>query len=335
MTGAPANPRVSVAVCTYNGEKFVAEQMRSILTQTLLPGEVVVSDDGSTDRSVEIVLDTVKAWQSANPAARVDLHVLRNEAPSGVTKNFEKALMACRGDLIALCDQDDVWHPDRLESSVAVFDGRPDVLLLHSDAQLIDDGGHPTGEYLLSALGVSTAEIEAVRSGRALDVLLRRNIVTGATTMVRKELVQRARPFPAAWVHDEWLGAVAASTGRLEIVERPLIGYRQHSGNQIGAGRVTLAGKLERVRTGRTARNARLLERARVLRDRSASFDPVPDSETLGKIQGKLAHEMMRSGLPEPRLARMRPVVAAWLSRSYNRYGLGVQDVVRDLLQPV
>ncbi|TFD82665.1 glycosyltransferase family 2 protein [Cryobacterium fucosi] len=328
-------PSVSVALCTYNGSAFLEEQLRSILDQSLRPAEIVVSDDGSTDGSAELVLSVVGAWQALHPGVVVALQVLRNEAPLGVTANFEQALSACTGDLIALSDQDDVWHADRLDRIVAAFQSRPSLQLLHTDARLVDAGGAPLGTTLLDTLGVSAEDRRAVRSGRALDALLRRNIVTGATMVVRRDLVERARPFPAAWVHDEWLAMVAAVSGEMDLLDEVLVDYRQHEGNQIGASSLDASGRLGRLTASRRARNARLLARAVALQERAGTFVPAPSAETLRRIDAKLAHERMRSALPAARIGRVRPVLRALRAGDYGRYGLGLQDVLRDLVQPV
>ncbi|TFD22880.1 glycosyltransferase family 2 protein, partial [Cryobacterium sp. TMT2-23] len=273
---AASVPRVSVALCTYNGSEFIEEQLRSILDQSAPADEIVVSDDGSTDDTPAEVERVFAAWQGEHPGQAVTLRMIRNPAPLGVTWNFEQALAACTGELIALSDQDDVWPPERLALLAAEFASRPPLQLLHTDARLVDEAGRPTGRTLLATLGVSAADQAAEHRGHALDLLLCRNIVTGATAMLRRGLVQQARPFPAAWVHDEWLAIVAAATGEVDLLEIPLLDYRQHADNQIGASSLDAAGKLGRLRAPRTARNARLLARAQALQERAALLQPAP-----------------------------------------------------------
>ncbi|MGO4105224.1 glycosyltransferase family 2 protein [Leifsonia sp. YAF41] len=326
--------QVSVALCTYNGARFVAEQVLSILGQTQAVDEIVVSDDGSTDDTLLIVEATVSHWRAEHPGRLLGLRVLRNVTPLGVTANFEQALAACAGDLLALSDQDDLWHPQRIELMVAEFARRPELLLLNTEARLVDENGRPLGQNLLDTLGVSDVDREAVHAGRAIDTLLRRNIVTGATTMLRRELFERARPFPASWVHDEWLAIVAAATGEMDFLDEPLLDYRQHSANQIGASSLGAAGKIGRLKAPRAARNARLLARATVFQERAGGLMPQPSAETLAKVEAKHAHELMRSGLPASRIRRISPVARAWRLGAYNRFGLGLQDVLRDLVQP-
>ncbi|TFD67304.1 glycosyltransferase family 2 protein [Cryobacterium ruanii] len=321
--------RVSVALCTYNGAAYLEEQLLSILAQSLPVSEIVLSDDGSTDDT----LSTFERIAAGRPD--LDVVVLRNTTALGVTANFEQALAACSGDLIALCDQDDVWWPERVERMVTEFTQRPALRMLHADARLVDAGKEPLGLTLLQTLGVSDADRAAVHAGHAIDAYLRRNIVTGATMMVRRELVERSRPFPAAWVHDEWMAMVAAATGLVDLIDEPLTDYRQHGGNQIGVTSLDASSRLGRLRAPRTARNARLLARAAVLQQRASGFEPAASASVLALIDAKLAHERRRSTLPAARLLRVGPIVRGLRAGDYSRFGLGLQDVLRDLVQPV
>jgi len=323
----PGSPSISVALCTRNGARFVEEQVRSILAQTLQPAEIVLSDDASTDATVALVTALVE------PTA-VALRVFTNDPALGVAKNFEQAMLACGGELIALSDQDDVWRPDRLEVMAALFAASPSLLLASSDARLVDESGEPLASTLFGTLAISDAVFAAVDRGEAFDALLRRNIVTGATTMVRRALVEAAVPFPGSWVHDEWLAAVAAAIGGVEMSRETLVDYRQHGANQIGVSRLSLVGKVRRALEPRSDRNARLEARSRALVDRLESWGATVPRAVLDGARGKLDHERVRNSLPGNRLRRIRPVLREARGKGYERYGLGRQDVLRDLVQP-
>src|SRR6266849_5683432 len=117
-------------MCTYNGARFLSEQLESIAAQTRVPDELVVCDDGSTDETVEII----KAFVERAPFA-VRLEINANNL--GSTKNFEKAIGLCQGEIIALADQDDVWYPKKLELLESVFLARPSVGAVFSDADVM------------------------------------------------------------------------------------------------------------------------------------------------------------------------------------------------------
>lgn len=324
---------VSVALCTFNGAKYIRRQVASVLAQTLPPTQLVVSDDGSTDATVAMLQEELRAHEAATGWAP-ELMLLRNATPLGVTANFEQALRASTGELIALCDQDDEWEPRKLEKLVGGFNARPGLGFLHTDATLIDDDGAPVGGTIFGALEVSEEDRMAVHSGRAFSVFVRRNIATGATAMVHRDLVQACAPFPPAWVHDEWLAIQAAARDRLDLSEEPLTRYRRHSDNQIGAGDPTIGHKIRRVLGARGDRNRMLAERSRILADSLRGADGV-DSSKAALAEEKAAFEATRAQLPDNRVLRFVPVLRLAAGGAYPRLASqGWMDVVRDLFQP-
>jgi len=322
---------ISVALCTHNGERYIGEQLRSILAQSVAPSEVIVSDDASSDRTIELV----RAAMADHPS--VSLTVLANATPLGVRRNFQQATLACSGDVIALSDQDDSWHPEKLERVLEVFALRPDVALVHTDARLVAGDGKPVGLTLLKSLEVRPSEIREIHEGQAFAALLRRNLVTGATVVFRSSLMMSAAPFPESWVHDEWIGIIAAATAPTELIERELVDYRQHGANQIGARKLTMLDKIRKLREPRQERNEHLVERAidlterlEELEQRGVQVDPV----RMELARRKLAHERARLALPIARIRRVLPVLSATARGNYRSFGRGIQDVVRDIVQP-
>lgn len=321
-------------MCTYNGAAYVREQLQCVLNQTRLPDQLVVADDGSTDGTLDIIRATIAEFRSQNLDADLEYLELPSSDRLGVAGNFERALLATTGDYVALCDQDDTWVPDRLAALTGALDKRPKVALVHGDADLIDAEGQSLGLTLFDALGVSAYELSSISAGRGFDMLLRRNLVTGATTVVRRAVIELALPIPAGWIHDEWLGIMAAAAWRTGVTRRPLVGYRQHGENQIGANKLDMRGRIRKLREPREERNANLLERAESL---VACLEEHPGQvsarhRALARL--KLKHERMRFALPEARRKRIRPVLVEWARGRYARFGLGLQDVLRDLIQP-
>ncbi len=323
---------ISVALCTHNGAQYVGEQVRSICQQTRPPQEIVLSDDASQDDCVEVARRVVDEC-NARAGQPIALHVLRNTTALRVTKNFEQAVRACRGELIALSDQDDVWVPDRLARMAEQFERRPDLLLLHTDARLVDGALRDLGQSLFHALEVEPVELERIHGGRAFDVLLRRNLVTGAATVFRRSLLEAALPFPPEWLHDEWLGIIAAATGRVDLLEQPLIDYRQHGGNQVGAKRDALMDKLRKAFGSRGDTHVKRAVKAELLLQRLIDLgDRVPPA-FIDKARLKVAHQRFRAALPEARLARYAPVFREIMTGRYNEFGRGFRGVVRDLFE--
>ncbi len=320
---------VSVALCTHNGMPYIEQQVASILAQTVRPSQIVLSDDASADDTVAAVRRAVKSHGRGAP----DLVVLENPVALGVVANFEQAVRACTDDLIALCDQDDVWLPERLAAAVERFEADPGLLLLHGDARLVHSDGSPIGYSLFEAIGLSRAELAEIHAGREFHTLLRRNVVTGATTVFRRSLLDVALPFPGSWVHDEWIAMVASITGRTDALAARLIDYRQHGANQIGAAKPGLRDMLAQLGQSRTERGARLVARAEALVDRLDSLGAV-SAEVRDLVERKAAHERRRRALPAFRPARIPGVIREARRGEYALFGRPRITILRDLLQP-
>jgi len=222
---------ISVALCTYNGEKYLREQLDSIAEQTLLPAELVVCDDRSQDGTLAIL----EEFKSRVPFR---VTVQRNETNLGSTKNFEKAISLCSGEIIALCDQDDVWKPQKLERLVETLRAHPEAGYVFSDAELVDEQLQPLPHSLWDSVGFCDPLRTRFAKGEQVQCFARQHIVTGATMAFRASVGKLAMPFPTEgqWIHDGWIALVASALGVYGVpVDEPLIAYRQHSSQQIGA----------------------------------------------------------------------------------------------------
>lgn len=206
-------PPLSIALASYNGERFLAVQMRSILTQMDENDEVIIVDDGSTDRT----LDVVASFGDAR------IRVLRNERNLGVLAAFERALLETRNEIILLSDQDDLWLPGKVNEILARFAADPVTLLVLSDAELIDEEGRVTAPSFMALRGGFRGSFPAT---------LIKNRYLGCAMAFRRELLSYALPIPRdVPMHDMWLGALAACVGKVVFVDRPLTQYRRHGGN--------------------------------------------------------------------------------------------------------
>ena len=328
-----------MALCTHNGAAYIEAQLRSILSQRPAPSEVIIGDDASTDNTVQIIERTVALVREAGGGLDARVEIVRRTVALGVSANFAATISACSGELIALSDQDDVWHEGKLAALVSLFTDDERLVLAHTDARLVDGEGSALGLTLLDALEASPAERSGLVSGTpgdAFAVLLRRNLVTGATVMVRRDVLDAAAPFPDHWVHDEWMAVIAAAVGTVRLLPTALIDYRQHGSNQIGARKPTMSDRWSRLREPRAERALRLSRRASELVERL---------ELLG-AQGRVAvalveaarakhdHELARANLPRWQPARIPAIVIAAARGRYARYSRGAIDIVRDAVQP-
>lgn len=326
---------ISVALCTHNGARFIGEQIRSICRQSLPPGEIVLSDDASRDGCVAAAQAALADCLRETPGLDIPMRVLENVPPLGITRNFSQAMLHCTGDFIALCDQDDVWHPDRLRRMMVAFEQRPALLLLHTDARRVDAECSPLGDSLFHALEVQPWELALIHAGKAFTVFLRRNLVTGATAMFRRSLLADAAPIPVEWLHDEWLAIVAAAVGEVDALEEELIDYRQHGGNQIGASRDTFLRKVQMALASRGQIHHRRAIKAELLLARLLQIGDRVAAATIDDLRSKVEHQRFRSQLPASRLARVLPVLREASTGRYERFGRGTRGVVRDLFESV
>ncbi|MEW5833887.1 MAG: glycosyltransferase [Pseudomonadota bacterium] len=219
----------SVALCTYNGECLLQQQLDSLLAQTYLPDEIVVGDDASSDGTVAIL----QRFAARAAQAGVAVHLHCDGENAGFVENFSRTVARASGDVVFFCDQDDVWMPDKLLLVMRRFEREPKLLLACGDGVLIRGDGSDMGVDLFEALALTRAEREALGGGRAFDVLVRRSMTTGATAAFRRELAALALPVGGGWLHDEWFAAVAAAMGPFAVLDEPLIAYGQHGGDQV------------------------------------------------------------------------------------------------------
>lgn len=328
MSPGTQPPRISVALCTYNGAAYIGEQLDSIAEQTVPASEVVICDDGSTDSTVSVIEAFIAAYSGPT-----QFRIAHTDRAGGVRANFARAIEACNGDLIALSDQDDRWREDRLAVAAAFLASHPGTLAVNADARIVDASGQPTGDTLLGSLYVSPGEREAIHTRGGLGVLIRRNVVTGATLVFRRELLSSALPLGEHWVHDEWLAAVAAGLGGLDLIEDQLIDYRVHDANAIGVARPTLGNRLRQLRVPRGDRYERFAARSLELLDRLDAIGAPAD--ILELVRAKHEFELRRAAYPAGRLRRVSPVLRNAARGGYATLSSqGRVDIVRDLVQP-
>ena len=167
---------ISVALCTYNGEQYIREQLESILTQTVKVDEIVVCDDGSTDNTLQIIEELAGNTDTA-------IHIYRNETNLGPAKNFQKAINLCSGDIIFLSDQDDVWMPEKAATITNYFRQNPQISVVFTDGNLTD--GEKNIGSLWHSLGITPNAQKAINDGFGIELFACESRATGATMAVR------------------------------------------------------------------------------------------------------------------------------------------------------
>ena len=227
--------KLSVALCTFNGQAFLERQLNSILNQTRQIDEIIVCDDGSSDLTVSIL----NKYASNYPDI---FKIFVNDQNLNVSKNFEKAMILCHGDYIFLADQDDLWKTDKVAKILKVFEQNPTAEGVFSNADLIDDNDNLLTPELTLWDTVRFLEKESQKPIDLFKLLvIKGNYVTGATLCVKKEVLDFCVPFKIIdkiFLHDEWLAFVLSHRKALFYSTEKLISYRIHSSQQIGVGRV-------------------------------------------------------------------------------------------------
>jgi glycosyltransferase involved in cell wall biosynthesis len=319
--------KLSIALCTFNGERYLVDQLESISRQTRLPDELVVCDDGSNDQTAALL---------ACFAERVPFKVsfCVNAERLGPTQNFARAFSLCSGDVILPCDQDDVWEPEKLDQLEQAFEGDPDLLLAFHDLAVVTPDGHMTGQTQWERLGFRRRGQADLNQDRAFDLLLRFNVVTGAALAFRSSLRKTALPIPHGFIHDEWLALVAAALGKVICINRQLVRYRQHPGQAIGpaTGRLFAQFRYARDQMGRDY-FLRMAERTSRLHERlSLHADLLRHSACLPMVAEKFVHAQARVKMRDQTLIRWPLAIGEAVRGRYQRFGYGFKSFLQDLV---
>lgn len=324
---------VSVALATYNGRLYLSEQLASLAAQTRLPDELVVCDDGSTDGTVGLLEDFART-------APFPVRLHRNPRNLGVLRNFEKVLSLCRGDIVFLSDQDDVWLPEKIGEVLRLFESKPEALAVVNDKLIADENLVPTGATMLGN----------IRGFASPDG----NFVAGCCSAFRREWLAIALPIPpGAIAHDTWLVSLAHRLGVASICEKPLQYYRRHGANvsqnsysdgrRVGLGRrlaAEIGARLRRsdAETGaywqvfldsNEAEARRIAERGDELARLGLSGRAETATELLRRQGEAMAERRRLAAEPIPR--RAAGIWKLWRSGSYAAFS-GWKSALKDLM---
>ncbi len=318
--------KISIAICTYNGEKYLLEQLESFAAQNRLPDEVVACDDGSKDATREIL--TAFAQKAAFP-----VKVYFNEENLGVVKNFEKIISLCEGDIICPSDQDDVWNIDKLELIEAEFAKSANIGMVYANAEVVGENLEDTGVTMWQCINFNEDKQKDFREGRAFDNLLKDGYVLGSSMAFRSAYNDVVLPIPLGiyFVHDNWIALVAAALSEVSIVEKPLIKYRQHQ-NQASPG-VKNNNESQLATAWKSSGRANVLEpvikQLDILQERLAARGNV-SQEVVSKLVSARKHFKIRASLPKSVFSRFRKVYGEYNTGNYDLYSNGFRSAIKD-----
>jgi glycosyltransferase involved in cell wall biosynthesis len=261
-------PLISIALCTYNGEKYLTEQLDTLVFQSYPNFEIIVVDDCSTDSTIEIL----KRYE-----AKDQIRLFQNESNLGFSKNFEKAIKLCNGEFISLCDQDDIWDTNKIQK---LYDNLEDHILIYHDSELINSSGQ--------SLQRKMSDVNNFVKGSNNKAFIFRNCIAGHTILFRKKLTEFIFPIPETFFHDWWMVYAATTIDKIAFIPEVLVKYRQHEKSYTDTlklrdvqekipGRVTVADPDQRQST-----NEKVINRLKVLHN--YRFNKPQDKKFLKKL---------------------------------------------------
>lgn len=222
---------IEIIICTYNGAKFLNDQLNSILKQTYRPDVISIYDDNSIDDSLLIIESLRRLFESSG----IEYRVTKNLKNLGYSKNFFQAVEKCKCEFIYFCDQDDIWDTEKVAIIYQQFQNSR-VDLIFSDGLIVDAKGIPsTMCSVLESYELSVDKIESFNK-RPMRYLARRNYVNGCAAAVRSSAALQAGPPPHEMPHDYWFALWCATHGGVRCLSDKLYKYRQHDNNVIGIG---------------------------------------------------------------------------------------------------
>jgi glycosyltransferase involved in cell wall biosynthesis len=323
---------MSVAMCTYDGEKYLAEQLESIANQTRKPDELVVCDDSSTDESLSILKKF--ALRASFP-----VHIHQNEKRLGSMANFEQAISLTKGDIIALSDQDDVWHKEKLQKFENVFIAKPNVGLVFCNGELVDEDLRSMNRFFWDVIEFTPVRQELLKMNKPFPLLYQYTFVAGCMMAFRSAYKKLILPFPSNYkyrIHDGWIALLIAATTGLEPIDEPLIKYRQHSNQQLGVVFADENHALTIKALRGTEWKDYLAEELKfyrpILKRLEDRADEFSFPRALSQLRARIKHLQARAEMIDAPLKRLPLIIRELFTGRYHAYSRGLRSVVKDLI---
>lgn len=320
----PNENTIEVIVCTFNGERFLSDQLNSILMQTHQVNAISIHDDGSIDNTLSLV----ETFRGHFESAGVKYNLSQNPSNLGYAQNFYQAIARSTCDIIFLCDQDDIWEPTKVAVMIEQFQAAA-ADMVFSDGLIVDVSGKPfPGPSVLESYQLHSSKL-VVFNQDPVKFLARRNYVNGCAAAIRRSAALLAGPPPRGMPHDYWYALWCALHGGIVVLPDRLYKYRQHEGNAIGVGRNTFFHQLlSIVRSPSAPRQRELGILSRAL-DRLESVSNPDVNLLLEKLK------WMNSIIDEPgRLRRLGRIFLSVLQGKYSSFGQPYA-LLRDLVSCV
>lgn len=340
VNGSVAGDRLSVVLATFNGARYLDQQLDSLNHQTRLPDELVVVDDASTDQTVAMLHDFSRR-------ARFPVHIIEQPSHVGTCDNFAEGFTSATGDILFICDQDDRWHPDKLAVMADQMRRRPDAVLAFSDAVLVDAHGTRISRSRWRIAGFGPAQVTALERD-PLGQMMMRQIVSGCTAAIRRDLLPALLPFPRdlhpalpMMMYDRWISLLAAAAGSILPIPERLVDYRIHEDQQIGIPALQLrrvapqaALRLGQFVAPKVEKDGRFAYQQEHLKEIAKRLTVAGLESGTSDLWIRLAddHLCTREQLSASRVRRLQPVLRDYLGADgYRRFSLGAAAALSDL----
>lgn len=321
-------PKISIALATYNGSAYLQEQLDSYISQSRLPDELVISDDGSTDDTVAICEDFARK-------APFEVNIYTNSRNLGPTKNFENAISRCTGDFIFLSDQDDVWLPDKVKILADTFLAGTGIDIVFCDARMCNENLIPLGYSIWEALGFTAVKHKKVQSGNAFEVFLQYPMIAGMTMAFQANYNDILLPFPALQsCHDTWILLLISALSGVGMVDRKLTMHRVHGNNVSG---ITLKNLYQQYKKAKDQiKNDRLkyemaLHQAIFNRIFAIKDEMNAPASTIDAIVQKINHLQKRLNIPKSYFKKIPEIYRELSKGNYALYSYGWKSALQDL----
>lgn len=222
--------KVSVALAAYNGERYVRQQLETIIHQSRIPDEIIIVDDNSSDNTADIIDKYM--LQNADILNKIKFIFIRSKLNRGFIENFRYIVGMCTGDIIFTCDQDDIWEYDKIEQMTECFEKDNSVKLVASSLKFVNSEGVVIDKSYIP-YGIDAAN--NVMTNIALDKIIEKNYFPGCTMAIKKEIVAKYLELKNVNIPHDWsMAMIAAAEGGLYWLNRVLIKYRIHDNNTLG-----------------------------------------------------------------------------------------------------
>jgi len=321
-------------MATYNGEKFIHEQLDSILNQTILPDELVICDDCSTDCTLEII-------HSFKDRCTFPINIFSNTKTLWVIKNFEQGMRYSKGDIIILADQDDVWHPNKIEIMTQAFRDNPNCGYVFSDARLVSENGKSLEMNLWKSIGFNKDLIDKFLNGKQLEIMLRySSFIYGMSMGFRAKFLPDLLPIESYsfnCTHDTWISLMLTAKGAYGVlIQNPLVEYRQHETQLAGGGmnRVEFLTKLKMIFKANNCEQFPSLADALdhiVIRLNPNNETCTPSDRNM--IRNKAVHLRARYLIGYSHgFRKLQLIYAETISGRYSFYSRAILSIIKDLI---